>query len=638
MSTIYPERWPSLKAKLLRLAVFGAVLVYTTGFLLWYSATPLGLFPVLDGREILSLAVRIAGGDLPAEPFYRAPLYPALLGVLVEAGVAQSDLPFAARVLNGVLHLVNTFLVWRLAGDAWRSDGAAAIAAVLYGLNPVVLHFVVDPLDITLGMSLMLVAFSMVGSSRLPDVHAGRLALASACCGLAVLTRPQMATILLAWFAIVAWSSGSRSIRVRTLLAGLLPALVLLGTMGAINHALSGEFRVLPWQGAFNLWSANRPGAHGRYFEQSSRVSSYEEGTNPARLESERLYRQLHVGVPLDRNRMSRFWRERTVAYVLSEPGQWMRLLVSKAYYLVNNFEQYNNKTYQFHKRRSFWLQWNPIGWVWVLSLGAAGIVSGWRQARVKRLMLFAAVYAAGLIITYVSARFRLPLVPLMAVMAGGIAVSMRTTAARIRTGLIVVGVFCASSIPMATSEREKTYLQDHLLLARANLSLGHHAAAIVQARAALNYVPDNDAARELICVAEFNHWLYGAQSNGDLPRVARACEQSTPSSDVARRIAGIMYWRLDRDEDAVNAWSKVVREDSPERPAALAALLMTGHADPADIALDWVSEAKVNDVLLLAMMARGDAHAASALSRRMDPDEIKRQIAALKKTFERSP
>ena len=64
----------------------------------------------------------------------------------------------------------------------------------------------------------------------------------------------------------------------------------------------------------------------------------------------------------------------------------------------------------------------------------------------------------------------------------------------------------------------------------------------------------------------------------------------------------------------------------------------MTGHADPADIALDWVSEAKGNDVLLLAMMARGDAHAASALSRRMDPDEIKRQIAGLKKTFERSP
>ncbi len=89
----------------------------------------------------------------------------------------------------------------------------------------------------------------------------------------------------------------------------------------------------MPGQGAFNRGSANRPGAHGRYFEQSSRVSSYEEGANPARLESERLYRQLHVGVPLDRNRMSRFWRERTVAYVLSEPGQWMRLLVSKAYF-----------------------------------------------------------------------------------------------------------------------------------------------------------------------------------------------------------------------------------------------------------------------------------------------------------------
>ena len=604
---------------------------------MWYSATPLGLFPVLDGREILSLAGRIAAGDLPAEPFYRAPLYPALLAILTEAGVALSDLPFAARMLNGVLHLVNTFLVWRLAGHAWRSDGAAAIAAVLYGLNPVVLHFVVDPLDIPLAISLMLAALYAGGPGRLPDLHAGRLAVASACCELAVLTRPQMATILLAWFTILACSSGSISIRMRTLLAGLLPALVVLGTMGAINHTLSGEFRVLPWQGAFNLWSANRPGAHGRYFEQSSRVGSYEEGTNPARLESERLYRQLNEGVPLERNRMSRFWRDRTIAYVFSEPGQWMRLLVSKAYYLVNNFEQYNNKTYQFHKQRSVWLQWNPIGWAWVLAFGAAGMVSGWRQAGVKRLMLFAAAYAAGLIITYVSARFRLPLVPLMAVMAGGIAISMRTTTTRIRTRLIVLGVFCASSIPMATNEREKTYLQDHLLLARANSSLGHHAAAIVHARAALNTVPDDDAARELICVAEFNSWLYGAQSNGDLPRVAQACEQSTPSSDVARRIAGIMYWRLDHDEEAVDAWSKVAQEDSPERPAALAALLMIGHVDPSDVALEPANEAEIDDVVLLAMMARGDARAASALSRRMDPDEVKRQIAALKKTFGRS-
>ena len=70
--------------------------------------------------------------------------------------------------------------------------------------------------------------------------------------------------------------------------------------MGGVNAALSGEFRVLPWQGAFNLWAANRPGAHGRYFEQFARVASYAEGTNPARLESERLYRELNPQAPAD--------------------------------------------------------------------------------------------------------------------------------------------------------------------------------------------------------------------------------------------------------------------------------------------------------------------------------------------------
>ena len=48
-----------------RLAVVGLTLLYATVHLAWYGTTPLGGFPVLDGREMLELARAIAAGELP---------------------------------------------------------------------------------------------------------------------------------------------------------------------------------------------------------------------------------------------------------------------------------------------------------------------------------------------------------------------------------------------------------------------------------------------------------------------------------------------------------------------------------------------------------------------------------------------
>ena len=45
-----------------RMAVFAATALYAVGYLAWYSLTPLGLFPVLDGRELLALAKAISEG------------------------------------------------------------------------------------------------------------------------------------------------------------------------------------------------------------------------------------------------------------------------------------------------------------------------------------------------------------------------------------------------------------------------------------------------------------------------------------------------------------------------------------------------------------------------------------------------
>src|SRR5271165_6939079 len=86
-------------------------LAYALGHLDWYLGTPLGRVPVLDERENLDLAAAIAGGSLPAAPFYRAPGYALALACLRWAGVPAAGLFPAALLLGAGLHAVNAALV-----------------------------------------------------------------------------------------------------------------------------------------------------------------------------------------------------------------------------------------------------------------------------------------------------------------------------------------------------------------------------------------------------------------------------------------------------------------------------------------------------------------------------------------------
>ncbi|MGE3849861.1 MAG: glycosyltransferase family 39 protein, partial [Gammaproteobacteria bacterium] len=193
----------------LGLVVGGLIALYALAYLLWYSTTPLGLYPVLDGREQLALAAAIARGDLPHEPFYRAPLYPALLAWVIELGVGERDLPLVVRLLNAVLHLVNAALVRRLASRVWHTPRAAALAALLAGLSPVALFFAADPLDITMATSFLLAAcLATVRATQVAQGAAASLALAGALLGAALLTRPQTLLVVGA-LALCAWQGAS---------------------------------------------------------------------------------------------------------------------------------------------------------------------------------------------------------------------------------------------------------------------------------------------------------------------------------------------------------------------------------------------------------------------------------------------
>ena len=485
-----------------------AALFYALGHLDWYLGTPLGRVPVLDERENLDLAAAIFGGTLPAEPFYRAPGYALFLAGLRALGVPSGGLFPAALAAGALLHAAGAALAAALA-RRWFGGTSAVAAGLLFALDPVLVHFATQALDSTLSLTLFLAGLNAFAAALASPGRARPWAGAGALWAAAALVRPNY---LLVWLTAPAFAAAQRvaaRVRVRIVAAALAGAL-LFAAQAAWQRSIGGGAGFLPWQGAYNLWAANRPGANGRYYTQRVSLPPELARANPARAESVLLYEQETGGAAPDIAAMNAHWRARFAAEVADHPLRWAALMARKAYALLNNWEQYNNTTYAFHKALSPWLRWNPICWGALLMAAVAG---SFRLARssgrdAAALGAVGAACAASVLLFFVSARFRLPLAAVCAVLAGGALGApgfWRAWPAGSRAALAgsvaLAGLLAFSSL--GGVDDRSTFVQDHVLLARAAFTVGDDATALREAREALRLQPWHPDARAIEAAAQ---------------------------------------------------------------------------------------------------------------------------------------
>ncbi len=596
-----------------RLAVIALALLYGAAHLAWYGTTPLGGFPVLDGREILEMAKAIAGGTLPTEPFYRAPLYPALIALFIKLGVPETFLPDAARLLNLVAHVASATLVFELSRRIWSELRAGLLAGALYALYPVALHFAGDPLDISLATTLALGATlaAWLAAERPSWVAA---VAAGALLALAALARPNFLVCLpalLLWFALLAWRDRRH---LRLLASSALGCALVLGAMGLVNKAVGDEFRLLPWQGSHAIWDANGPGVSGLYYQHTIQIPDLVPGTNPARAEAEILYcRDRPCSDRIDIDDFQAYWRARWVDYVSADPGAWIRLMRDKTWYLINNYEQYNNKTYWFHKDRAPWLRWNPLGWAVLLALGVGALWLPLRPPARSLLVLLASAYAVGLLLYFVSARFRVPMAGWLCVLAGGWA----TLAAHWRASpsgpptLVFAGILTAavvgitSAVPVPESLRQGTVTEDWALVASASLQAGKWQEAEHWARKVIERTPERTVAIALVCSARVYAW---EQSPTDalpprswLEESLSFCAAGSVASDRASYNSTYFLAGLCRHSQAIQIWKGLV-DSKLVGELSRSALAAVGEVD-VDVDVDLEEDAESIDNGLASVM-----------------------------------
>jgi tetratricopeptide (TPR) repeat protein/4-amino-4-deoxy-L-arabinose transferase-like glycosyltransferase len=379
------------------------------------------VFSVLlgDSRSYDEWARRIAAGDwFGTDVFYQAPLYPYFLGTLYTVfGSHLTVVRICQAVIGASACALLSSTAGRLFGD--RAGLVAGLSLALYApaifFDALIQKTVLDVFFVCLVLWILSRLVLSTGSLYVP------LVLGLALGGLA-LTRENalvVAAVVLVWLAIRRSPDGSQqSLRTRALAAGACLAgfVIILAPVAARNYAVGGGLYVTTSQFGPNFYIGNNAGAEGTYMSlRPGRGAPEYERTDATEIAEQAL------GRPLTASEVSGYWTDRALEFITSQPAAWATLLGRKLLLLLNADEMPDTESLQTHAESSMLLRagrW--VGHFGVLiPLALLGIAATWPNRR--RLAIFHAValsYAASVVLFYVFARYRFPLVPMLMLFA----------------------------------------------------------------------------------------------------------------------------------------------------------------------------------------------------------------------------
>lgn len=540
---------------------FIIITLYCFSYLATFWTTPLGQAPVLDGAENILLAQQIHEGTLPKEPFFRSMLYPALLSVSFWAGYDTPKEVFRIASLFGMIsHIASVFLIFLCCKNLWKNTNIATIASLLYGLYPPAVFFAGEPLDTTVSITFMLgsllfLFYAIDSGSTKNYVLSGFLL------GIASLLRSNLLPFGVVYivYAICNKKQTSKCAISAFLVAAML---VLSGLIGFIH---SGQFKIMPWQGASNFYKANSLCANGKYFRQSIILPDRQLGTNPARAEAEIVYsNETGEKPPFDLNKFNKFWITKSFQEIKQSPLHWFSLMGKKIYYLLNNYEQYNNKTFSFHKAHNLILKYNPLCYGFVLILFILSLFNlkklDLKSGKILCLVFGLMFLSLGIIIFYVSSRFRLPIASLLIIFGSGLFLHNPCKIVNLKNGIIAMFCCLISFSTLFDVADKSTWLEDKLLNAFACTRLGYDKELLMWCNEVIKESPYNHQAIRLKIVAFSNLILSGNKENLTWDVINRELEYLYRNNlffDDCLFLLGCYSWRTEKKADiALKLWS----------------------------------------------------------------------------------
>ncbi len=359
---------------------------------------------------------------LRVEPYFRAPLYSYFLAGLI---LVFGGSLFWIRLVQIVLGSASCALAYGVGTKCFGSR-VGALTGILCALHWVLVYFDGEILLPTLLVFLIVLGFLLarIAAERNDARLAGAAGLVF---GLFAVTQP---TILAFYPFLVRWawleqrgrpSPAARRFILAFVATSLMPPALATVRNGVVGH----DWVIVASQGGVNFYIGNNPESNGMDAVVPGTSATWWGGYNDTHRIAEEA-----AGRPLRPSEVSRYWTDRGIDYIRSHPVQWLGLLARKGLAWIGDPEVGNNEPYE-ERRGEYRSLWMPTGFGLLVALffvslpwqrrTPAGhrlddVDAEERRRRFAHLILqFLAVYTLTYLAFFVNGRYRVPLVPFLA-------------------------------------------------------------------------------------------------------------------------------------------------------------------------------------------------------------------------------
>ncbi len=392
--------------------LLGCALALRLCYLYTIQGTPIGEVLLIDSDFYQREALRIMGGDWGGDhAFFMNPFYPYFLAVIYSVGGVHIGL---VGIVQSLLGTASCYWVYVLAKQLWGAWEGLSAAALMAFCGVLIFY---DGSLLTASPILFFNLAALVALLQWEKTRKKRwLFFCGLLLGLSALARPMIllfAALVLCWLYRV-----GRGQTWRLAVCIWLGISLVLFPILMRNYIVGGEWGLTTSAAGMNFYVGNHREATGIY-AQADFLNSAEPDEERKEFIREA---QRRSGQLLSPAEASRFWFGEGLAYIASQPREYVGLVMRKLYMFANRVEAQNNLSFYFARDFAPLLYATFIGW-WLLAPLAA---SAWILASARRnllLDLYFLSYLLACLAFFVSSEYRLPVVPILALYSGRFAV-----------------------------------------------------------------------------------------------------------------------------------------------------------------------------------------------------------------------
>jgi 4-amino-4-deoxy-L-arabinose transferase-like glycosyltransferase len=397
---------------LIFILAFGIRFIYLLGI----KRLPLFEFPFADALYNLDWAKEIVAGSLWAKaPFFRAPLYPFFLSLLIK--VFGKDL-FVLRIIQIFIGSLSCVLIYLLARRLFNSK-VAILSAIFACFYAPLIFFDAEFLDtffiIFFGL---LSVYILICAQKRPSIY--RFFLGGIIIGISAIARPNIllfAVFIPFWLFFYFRKNLNLKKIFSFILFFILGLFLIVLPVILVNYFAGKDFVLIAWQGGINFYLGNNINASG-YKAVASGIRTtwygiYYDSINLAEKVS---------GRTLKFSETSDFWFKQGYHFILTQPLFALKLYLKKIALFMGGYEISENPNIYF-----FWSHpqniLKPLLWKIIISfpggillpLAWLGIFLAFREwKRLSLILGFIFTYMFSVVLFFVNTRFRLPVAPFL--------------------------------------------------------------------------------------------------------------------------------------------------------------------------------------------------------------------------------